>query len=636
MENVNQEARRMSIQRLCSVSVVMLILSVFLLAGCASQRSASKTEEGLQEKGQTHEDLYQGIQNKADNTQAPAALKQGSPYKPGVDWRPSYAVSDMAVQVEANRLPKMKVGADIHTTKGKVPLNEAVKKMADLKGLNVSWNSDVNQTYLVDVHVNADDDYWAALNNILRQLDYGFELQGNTIVVRYKETRKFYLPMPFISASYKTATGGDMLGGKDSSTTSSALNSATTGKTSGLVALEHKADAIDLWASIEKNLDKILRVQSIQVGQAAPGLSSQDIAAIEDECTEKYPKDEDKRAACIDNGIKRSATKMVGGASASKILENKPAKNTKEDAKAEVQAQQGDREGFFYTIDRPLGIITVTAPKSLLDQVDAYVKMLKAEMFRQVVIEAKILEVTLNTGSERGVDWTQFLNNAKSEGFNIKANFGNNGMFYPHGSNQFLASLSLDRPQFTLLLDFLNNYGNVRVLSNPKLSMLNGQPAMITVGNTVKYIDEVKVNETSSSGSVTITYDIKTANILSGIGLSVMASIQGDDEVLLHITPITTELQEPIEYKDFTSSTGSLASVGLPRVAIRELTTMARVKNGEFLIVGGLIDKKEGNDDNGVPFLERLPLIGYAFKHTKEFTNKRELIILLRPEIINL
>lgn len=626
----------MSIQRLYSVSVVMLILSVFLLAGCASQRSASNMKEGAPSDMQMQEGLSQGMQHKVDDTQNPTALTQGSAYKPAVEWRPSYAVSDMAIQVDANRLPRMKVGADIHTTKGKVPLNEAIKKMADLKGLNVSWNSDVNQTYMVDVHVNADDDYWAALSNILRQLDYGFELQGNTIVVRYKETRKFYLSMPFISATYKTATGGDMLGGRDStSTTSSSLGTATVGKTSGLVALEHKADAIDLWASIEKNLDKILRVQSIQVGQAAPGLSSEEIAAIEDECIQKYPKDEDKRAACIDNGIKRSATKMVGGASASKTVEKKAAGKAKEDVKSDTP-QQGDREGFFYTIDRPLGIITVTAPKSLLDQVDAYVKMLKAEMSRQVVIEAKILEVTLNTGSERGVDWTQFLNNAKSEGFNIKANFGNNGMFYPHGTNQFLASLSLDRPQFTLLLDFLNNYGNVRVLSNPKLSLLNGQPAMITVGNTVKYIDEVKVNETSSAGSVTITYDIKTANILSGIGLSVMASIQGEDEVLLHITPITTELQEPIEYKDFTSSTGSLASVGLPRVAIRELTTMARVKNGEFLIVGGLIDKKEGNDDNGVPLLEKLPLIGYAFKHTKEYTNKRELIILLRPEIINL
>jgi general secretion pathway protein D/MSHA biogenesis protein MshL len=635
----------------------MLILSVFLLAGCASQRSASKTEEGLQEKGQTHEDLYQGIQNKADNTQTPAALKQGSPYKPGVDWRPSYVVSDMAVQVEANRLPKMKVGADIHTTKGKVPLNEAVKKMADLKGLNVSWNSDVDQTSLVDVHVNADDDYWTALSNILRQLDYGFELQGNTIVVRYKETRKFYLPMPFISASYKTATGGDMLGAKeDSSTTGSASTSATTGKTSGLVALEHKADAIDLWASIEKNLDKILSTQSVLVGQAEAGSSVASkaidfvVKTIADECAKQYPMDEAKRAQCVEDKCSKKFRRLPGDPEQSnswsycvEAANMRAAPNAMNDPnKKGGDASTGgvSREGFFYTIDRPLGIITVTAPKSLLDQVDAYVKMLKAEMSRQVVIEAKILEVTLNRGSERGVDWTQFLNNAKSEGFNIKAKFGNNGMFYPHGSNQFLASISLDRPQFTLLLDFLNNYGNVRVLSNPKLSLLNGQPAMITVGTTVKYIDEVKVTTNSSTGSTsgTTTTDIKPANILSGIGLSVMASIQGDDEVLLHITPITTELQEPIEYKDFydTTTGGLSASVGLPRVAIRELTTMARVKNGEFLIVGGLIDKKEGNDDNGVPFLERLPLIGYAFKHTKEFTNKRELIILLRPEIINL
>ncbi|HEN21296.1 MAG TPA: type II and III secretion system protein, partial [Desulfobacteraceae bacterium] len=116
-------------------------------------------------------------------------------------------------------------------------------------------------------------------------------------------------------------------------------------------------------------------------------------------------------------------------------------------------------------------------------------------------------------------------------------------------------------------------------------------------------------------------------------GLAVMANILDNDEVILYIVPVTSELQEPIEYRQFTAS-GTEAEVGLPRVRLKEMATFAKIANGQTLIVGGLIDSTHANSERGTPFLENLPLIGWLFKVTTKKEIKRELVILLKPTII--
>ncbi len=159
---------------------------------------------------------------------------------------------------------KLKVGARITSTRGPQPLWDIVKRLASLKRMNVSWASDVDKNVLVDVDINANDDFYGSLDNMLRQVDYFHEMQGSTIIVKYKETKQFQIAMPFIKQTYKTNLGGDVLGGG---------KAAESGNVSGEISLSSEGAAIsqhkdgtpggiefDTWSSIENNLNAILNV----------------------------------------------------------------------------------------------------------------------------------------------------------------------------------------------------------------------------------------------------------------------------------------------------------------------------------------------------------------------------------------
>ena len=412
--------------------------------------------------------------------------------------------------------------------------------------------------------------------------------------------------------------GGDLLG----------AGTDVAGSIRGNVALDTQDDEIDLWKSIEENLSRILKRGSLAVPVSEVTLSPDEEAKIRRECQNRFPVQPAREQECEQQAREQLSLQRLQKASS----------KAQPQAGSSEKETEGLRKGFFYTIDKPLGIITVTAPRSLLDQVQAYVDSLKRELSRQVLLEAKIIEVRLDRNYQRGVDWSDLLSSIHENNFfQGKITFGNNNVLYPKEGVKLIGKFEVFPKDFQILVNALDEFGDVKILSNPKLSLLNGEPAMITVGESVKYIDKVTstVDTSTAGGTGIVTYTVDTASVLSGLGFSVMANIAGNDEVILHITPVTSELQEPIEYRQFGSG-DNMAEVGLPRVKLRELTTMARVKSGEVLIIGGLISNVEGNDDNQVPLLGDIPVVGKLFQNTHKYQQKRELIILLRPQIVQL
>ena len=501
-------------------------------------------------------------------------------------WHPQYKVGDIQLAEGSNGRPKIKVGADIVSKNGPVTLSQVIKTLAQLKGMNVSWASDVNQKALVDVDIKANDDFWNALDNVLRQLDYYYIYKNNTIIVRYKETKRFYLPMPFLSSTYNSSVGGDLLGG----------DKTNSGIMKGNLSLEYSSKSMDIWDTIAKNLNEILQLGVTQGSE-------------EENSTVTTTKNTNNKTKSKNNNTTNTKSRIISSS---------------------------NNRGFFYTIDKPLGIITVTAPRSILTQVSAYIKALKKELYKEVTIEAKIIEVQLNKDSQTGIDWSNLLSNSGISGhiyFGVSDNATGSGIVYPTKGVKFISKVSLDTKNFQIFLNALKSYGNVKVLSNPKITLLNGQPAMLTVGESVRYID--KVTSTIDTEHGIVTYDVDTKSILSGLGLGVVACIGSNGEVVLHLTPVTSKLEEPIEYKQFGSS-GSENTVGLPRIFLREMTTTARVKSGQVLVIGGLIDDQSGQNQNKVPILGDIPILGYLFKHIHRYTNKRELIILLKPQIVSM
>ena len=477
--------------------------------------------------------------------------------------RPTYALQehDLSQQLglgdEAD--VSVPVGADISTTADPVPLREILRKLASMKGMNVSWASDVDRNIPVDVDIRAEDDFFEAINSLLRQVDYFHEVERNTIVIRYQETRAFHVAMPFMASTYDSGVGGDVLG-------AGSLDGAG-GSLTGNIKLTSEGNEFDVWENIRVNLDQILEIWD-------------------------------------------------------ETVQTRPAEGTNGEVtttrRRDVQGAKG-----YYSIDKPIGLITVTAPRPLVEKIEDYIDNLKSRLFQQISIEAKIVEVSLDEQHKSGIDWRGVLS-GKHLDFEV---FGPDGIIYPwDAAGGGVTQAAVGPNPFQLLLDAIESQGSADVLANPKISVMNGQPALITVGETFRYISEV---ETTQEDGVVST-SVSTDSVMSGLGLAVLPTITDDNEVVLSLTPVTSSLTEPMEERSFQGMT-----VQLPQINIRELNSMVQIRDGDTLMIGGLIDNVEDTRTHRVPILGNLPgVLGKLFSHETKTSSKRELVILLQPTII--
>ena len=532
--------------------------ALLILSGCASQsgqQSSTMSTEmapaattGEAVAGEPRENATQPVQTEAAAVQTeevPAAL-------PVRFQKPSYLIKETGLADESVGMDEeltLKVGADISTTTGPVPLRDVMKRLASLHNMNVSWASDVNQYVNMDVDISANDDFFVALDNMLRQADYFYELKGNTIIIKFKETRKFHVALP------------PLIKGQ--------ANINTTGGTSTNTDADNTR-----WDIIKNNLDHILEIWARRYSQPVYGKSSKEGEEGEEgEEPVKYGP---------------TITETTSG---------------------------------FYSVDPALGLITVTAPRPLLEKIGIYVDTLKEEMYKQITIEAKILEVTLEKGSQKGIDWSSLF---KDSAFNFSIDFGTGGQIYPD-SGGVIDTINIGTKSFDLVLDALDEQGTTKVLSNPRISVMNGQPAVIYVGDNVTYISEV---ETTADEGV-VTTSATTAQVVSGLRLEVYATIMSDNEIVMSIIPMISQLEEPIEYRQF-----GLNQVGLPFVRERTMNSIVRLQNGEMLVVGGLISSNEIENASNITGLGKIPMLKYLFGNESESLTRKELVILLRPRII--
>jgi general secretion pathway protein D/MSHA biogenesis protein MshL len=495
----------------------------------------------------------------------------------------------------------IKVGANISSTRGPQPLWDILKRVANLKGMSVSWASDVDQNVLVDVDINADDNFFEAIDNMLRQVDYFEEVQGNTIIVKFRETKRYQISIPFMKGTYDSNVGGNFLTDRD----------AATG-TEGTVKVISTGNQFDVWQNVTANLDIIMQQWRTQKTEQQQVIKAESTDQSQTEGTE--------------NTVQQATRRISLGSS-------------------------------YYTVDKSIGLVTVTAPRPLLEKIEYYFDSLKKELYRQVLIEAKIVQVFLQDNSRIGIDWSQVLKNFDVSGM---MEFGLHGISdigqmtgqvwpYVEGSTYdndtglhtivtgadllstgaFVSRIRLNDASFSVMLNALNEQGDATVLANPKLTVLNGQPALLSVGTDIAYIKEVSSDVNNDTG--TVTYTAETDSVVSGIAFGILASIVDDDSVVLHLTPITTDLVGgEIPYRTF----GQGLEVGLPQVQIREMSTMVQVHNGEMLIIGGLIDSVEGTSGQFAPVVGDIPFLRYLFGVEDKRMEKRELVILLTPKII--
>ncbi|MBI5663811.1 MAG: pilus (MSHA type) biogenesis protein MshL [Nitrospirae bacterium] len=286
-----------------------------------------------------------------------------------------------------------------------------------------------------------------------------------------------------------------------------------------------------------------------------------------------------------------------------------------------------------FIINRMAGTIMVTATKKDLKKVGDYISNLKRVLNRQVLIEARIVEVQLSEGLKYGIDWeavgSMLPNGTTNVGLSAK-NFTN---IFTSGGASFDINI-LHKDNFTMLIKALQEQGNVKTLSNPRVNIMNAQTSILSVGRNTTFISRVQTTTTTSEGSAPVTtFTVDTNSILSGVMFGLVPFINSDNEITLSITPIVTNL---VSLDSKTIGTGdNSVEIKLPTVDLREMSTTVKVLDGQIVIIGGLIDRQDVVKENQLPLLGDIPIIGAAFKSYEKTHESTELVIMLIPRVIS-
>lgn len=284
-------------------------------------------------------------------------------------------------------------------------------------------------------------------------------------------------------------------------------------------------------------------------------------------------------------------------------------------------------DGRRVVVTPQTGMIIVRALPSELATVREYLERAELTLHRQVVIEAKILEITLSDKFQAGVNWATF--GEPSAGKTITLNQVASSITADGLGGIFRSTFALN--DFTAVIELLGRQGDVQVLSSPRVSTVNNQKAVIKVGTDEFFVTAVETTTTTGT-STTTTPSVELTPFFSGIALDVTPQISGKGEIVLHIHPTVSEVED--QQKQINVGSDDF-SIPLAFSSIRESDSIVRADSGQVIVIGGLM-KSENNDQNdSTPLLGDIPGVGNLFKQRRSVGSKTELVILLRPVLAN-
>jgi MSHA biogenesis protein MshL len=289
----------------------------------------------------------------------------------------------------------------------------------------------------------------------------------------------------------------------------------------------------------------------------------------------------------------------------------------------------GSEKGRSVIVSPQAGLVTVRALPEEIKAIKSFIKDTETHLRRQVIIEAKIMEVTLNDDYQQGVKWDKVLGSIGSSDLTFSTAGGIAGNIIS-GTIGGTSSLGFNNDDFSGVIDLLSTQGNVQVLSSPRITATNNQKAVIKVGEDEYFVTDIS-STTTTGTSTTTTPEIDLTPFFSGIALDVTAQIAENGEVILHVHPSVTLTNEQVKVIKFD---GEEVILPLAQSSVRESDTIIRAKSGEIVVIGGLIETRKVDMESKTPFLGDIPLLGELFKSKSESTQKKELVIMLKPIVV--
>ncbi len=313
----------------------------------------------------------------------------------------------------------------------------------------------------------------------------------------------------------------------------------------------------------------------------------------------------------------------------------------------------GTEAGRSVVVSPQSGLVVVRALPSELREVEEFLRTSQAVLQRQVILEAKIVEVTLNDGFQSGINWAQLgthngetLTIGQTGGGSLIDNgtsaiAGNTGILDPNAFSAIQGTntsafggaftVTANTSNFNAFIELLKTQGDVQVLSSPRVSTVNNQKAVIKVGTDEFFVTSVS-SDTTTGTTTSSTSEVELTPFFSGIALDVTPQISQSGEIILHIHPTVSEV---IDQTKTITVFGSTQSLPLAFSSVRESDSIVRASSGQVVVIGGLMKDQTKFNDAGTPGLSDLPAVGDLFSHKKQVVSKTELVILLRPIVVD-
>lgn len=295
----------------------------------------------------------------------------------------------------------------------------------------------------------------------------------------------------------------------------------------------------------------------------------------------------------------------------------------------------GSDAGQSVMVTPQASVITVRAYPDEIREVRQFLDISHLRIQRQVILEAKILEVTLNDGYQQGINWSK--------------TFSSNGTEFQLGQGVIPApvprlpgmdaigtllggqtNLVIQSGSFDAVLNFMATQGDLNVLSSPRVTAANNQKAVIKVGTDEYYVTDL-TSEVGTGDNANVAPNIQLTPFFSGISLDVTPQIDDSGYVFLHVHPSVIEVDEQRKSIQFNDRTITLP---LARSSIRESDSVIRAQDGDVVVIGGLMKSQTTNQTSKVPFFGDIPLLGHLFRHSANVSQKTELVILLKPTVV--
>jgi len=298
---------------------------------------------------------------------------------------------------------------------------------------------------------------------------------------------------------------------------------------------------------------------------------------------------------------------------------------------ATLESMIGEGDGKSVMVTPQAGLVTVRALPKEIRSVKAFLDVSEEIIQRQVILEARIIEVALDDGYQQGINWGQILANSGSTDFQFSNTAGTLGNSISAALGN-ITSLSFINKDFSGVLSLLSTQGNVQVLSSPRVTAINNQKAVIKVGDDEYFVTDVSSQSTISSSTTSVVPNIELTPFFSGIALDVTPQIDADGMVLLHVHPSVIETQEQEKIVTLNQEQFVLP---LAQSNIRESDTVIRAKSGEIVVIGGLMQSIVSESESKTPLLGDIPFLGNLFKNKRNSEIKKELVILIKPTVVN-